>query len=803
MMTRAAATDRVSLLRIRPVLADLIVAAGRWAAAMLVVASYAPVAQAQLNLTAATAGDLALVDITAATGGVGQVTQMQFFNGQLYVATTGDPSHELGGVWRFDYSETGLLANRVRVYDGDGLFGNGSSTGSTSLAFHDDGRDSFMYVSDVASIFSPGADSDVGTLRRVTDSNGDGIWGGPGDVNQVLTNNVPIEGQHRINQIQIIGDTLYAGVGNLSTNGSLESAYSGTISFIKDLNLLQGNYADNVSRLPGPYATGGIPSTNDAPFTSTDDAAFRVHSSGLRNPFGLAVDGDNDLWITMNQDQTGVPDELFENPGAQERADYGFPQHNPAIPGSWGNDPQVAAAGFFNPANRIASFTSTSNADPNNLGSSTAVGGIDFATSNLWPLKYHRDAFIGRWVPGDVVSVDTVTSQVTPIASGGGVGGALEVVADPFGNILVAQARNAAGSPVISRIYRLAAASDATRGDGVHEFDWNSQPGPDGNWSDRQRWLADYDNDGVIDAPFNVDPHDQFVPDQWGNLRYAVRIERFGVVAGVATVDQDVQIDSLLLGGDMQLEVQAGITLATDNDVTVRGNGTLRGSGTLRIGGVFTPGNATDSAPFGGRLALGPEARLDLSLAGSSSGEYDVLRVADEVELGGSLRISLEGGFVPGSAEVFQVISAGSLHNQFTSILVSDGSLVLTPIYTPTSLSLTVAAVFVPGDINGDGIVNGTGTGDPSSDDVAAFVAGWLHTQAMGDIHSRQRGDLDQNGVTDLFDWAILRSFHPDGPGLNLGALLAVPEPSVFVLLAAATILIAANRPPRGQRAVI
>ena len=783
---RHALAFRISLLKIQL----------RYLSLALVVACVAVRAKA-IVLSEDFSGELTSTQITSATGGTGQVTQMQFLNGQLYVATTGgnagglDIDHEFGGVWRYDYSETGVLSNATRVWDGDGNFSNGSSVGSTSLAFHNDGVETYMYLSDVANIFTPNSDLDVGVLRRVTDSNNDGVWGGAGDINHVLTDNIPIEGQHRINQIQVIGNTLYSGIGNLSTNGSLESAYSGTVAYIKDLSLLTGNTTNNVSRLAGPYATGGDPSTVDTPFTSTDDAAFRVHSSGLRNPFGVGVDGDGDLWITMNQDQTGAPDELFENVGAQEKADYGFPQENPGIPGSWGNDPDVAAAGFFNPANSISSFTPTNAADPNSLGQSTAVGGIDFATANELPLRHHKDAFIGRWVPGDLVSVDTDTATVTAISDPvfGGGGGALEVVADPFGNILVAQARNSAlwGAPTgINHIYRISSAVDATIGDGgldfggngVHEFDWNSQAGPNGAWSDRSRWLADYDNDGVVDAPFEVDPADQFVPTQWGAQRYAVRLRRFGVVAGTATVDQDVHIDSILVAGDMELEIASGMTMQIDNDATFAENGILQGTGDLLVGGALAPGDATDGAPFGGDVSLGELASLDLTITGTGAGLFDVLDISGDILLDGIALVTFDG-FTPSLSDSFEVVTAGNVIGTFDDVtVVSNGGITMSASYTSNSVTLTVDSLAIPGDVNGDGAVN--------DDDIVDFIAGWLHMQEAGDINSLRKGDLNQDGITNLFDWQILRANYTGSGSLNLADYLAsteIPEPTSVALV--------------------
>jgi hypothetical protein len=99
----------------------------------------------------------------------------------------------------------------------------------------------------------------------------------------------------------------------------------------------------------------------------------------------------------------------------------------------------------------------------------------------------------------------------------------------------------------------------------------------------------------------------------------------------------------------------------------------------------------------------------------------------------------------------------------------------------------------VDGDVNGDGMVKGDGTGDTATDDVSFFIAHWLDEQlvngfVIGDLTSRTTmADLNYDGRTSLADWQILRSHHGGGASLNLGALLAgVPEPTTAALLAMA-----------------
>jgi hypothetical protein len=89
----------------------------------------------------------------------------------------------------------------------------------------------------------------------------------------------------------------------------------------------------------------------------------------------------------------------------------------------------------------------------------------------------------------------------------------------------------------------------------------------------------------------------------------------------------------------------------------------------------------------------------------------------------------------------------------------------------------------VEGDINLDGLLQGNGAGPVATDDVSAFLAGWL-TTGQGSIAQRYvRGDLNLNGVTDLADWAILNRLSPTmGAAVARGLSEAVPEPSTMLL---------------------
>ncbi|MBX3435329.1 MAG: alkaline phosphatase family protein [Pirellulales bacterium] len=93
----------------------------------------------------------------------------------------------------------------------------------------------------------------------------------------------------------------------------------------------------------------------------------------------------------------------------------------------------------------------------------------------------------------------------------------------------------------------------------------------------------------------------------------------------------------------------------------------------------------------------------------------------------------------------------------------------------------------IVGDVNQDGVVSGDGSGPPESDDVAAFVRGWLTTGHGSVAEAYAHGDLNLDRVTDLADWIILNRLDP-AAGLAVMRALSpsVPEPTGLALGAVA-----------------
>jgi len=277
----------------------------------------------------------------------GVITQLAFDpndDNSLYVATW------MNGIWRYDYSEGGAISNGAQIVspqvdlDRD----NTHENGSYGIAFHDDPvHGSVMYLSRALqndTSFDPRTQG-LGSIVRINDANGDGTWGGAGDLNQTIADNIYIaQWVHQLNQFAIHGNTLYISAGSLTSNGGVdfggdtgvnssvgEVAHSASILFIEDLT--QVGLADNAAYFDigtDLIADEQAFRTDTNVFTSTDPGKLRVFSTGLRNPFGIAVNDQGDLFVTNNQGgaTASLEDQLYLS---QFQDDHGFNKAGDAV----------------------------------------------------------------------------------------------------------------------------------------------------------------------------------------------------------------------------------------------------------------------------------------------------------------------------------------------------------------------------------------------------------------------------------------------------------------------------------------
>jgi hypothetical protein len=128
-------------------------------------------------------------------------------------------------------------------------------------------------------------------------------------------------------------------------------------------------------------------------------------------------------------------------------------------------------------------------------------------------------------------------------------------------------------------------------------------------------------------------------------------VQSLSVTGGALDVNGPFTIPSVL--------VQNAGTLQIDNGVSLFSN--VTNSGILTLGGLNLA-----SATISGSYTQTSSGTLDIKLAGTSSGQYDRLTVTGNASLGGTLNVSLVGGFSPASGNSFQVLTVlGTLTNDF------------------------------------------------------------------------------------------------------------------------------------------
>ena len=185
--------------------------------------------------------------------------------------------------------------------------------------------------------------------------------------------------------------------------------------------------------------------------------------------------------------------------------------------------------------------------------------------------------------------------------------------------------------------------------------------------------------------------------------------------------------------------------------------------------------------------------------SGDSGGPVFVQENGEWVLAGLMHAIAQENG-QPGRAAVFgnltliSDLSQTHYANQINALLADD----FATFESVSGATTDLEGYSIAGDINLDGVVSGDGTGSVETDDLAAFIAGWKHEQATADVISWTKGDLTQDGVTDLNDFALLRNAFNGGVSVSqLSTLLAgtaVPEPATAALAAATAALLLCRR---------
>ena len=220
-----------------------------------------------------------------------------------------------------------------------------------------------------------------------------------------------------------------------------EAAHTASVLFIEDLTGLVDDSSTNQAWFDIGSDENNLNDPNDElafqtdtqAFTSTETSKLRVHSTGLRNPYGIAVNDEGDLWVTNNQGGAtqNQSDELFQS---SFKDDHGFNKESDAIDGDWKDPTNLNASAQ---AAQDAGYFQATEVPSALLGANTAATGLDFIRA---PGNDFDDFIVvaraGNTSGQDVVLVNPETGEVQQLIDRRA-GQLTDVLVDPFGDLLL------------------------------------------------------------------------------------------------------------------------------------------------------------------------------------------------------------------------------------------------------------------------------------------------------------------------------------------------------------------------------
>jgi len=204
----------------------------------------------------------------------------------------------------------------------------------------------------------------------------------------------------------------------------------------------------------------------------------------------------------------------------------------------------------------------------------------------------------------------------------------------------------------------------------------------------------------------------------------------------------------------------------------VSGGGGIFGSGTADFRGGVSPGASPARLNIGGSANFATSNTLFIELGGLAAGiEFDVLEIGGQADLGGTLDVSLLGGFTPSAGDRFDVLTAALVQGTFDTKLLPTlaGGLQWLVDYRTDGVSLLVSSASLAGDYNGNGTV-----------DAADYTVWRNHLGApAGTLPNDTAG-----GVIGTAQYAQWKANFGQTVGAGSGASSrAVPEPATVVML--------------------
>jgi len=179
-----------------------------------------------------------------------------------------------------------------------------------------------------------------------------------------------------------------------------------------------------------------------------------------------------------------------------------------------------------------------------------------------------------------------------------------------------------------------------------------------------------------------------------------IRFAAETIIDGTGTIDMLVPGDF----GDAQILNDQGFVGTIGSGQTITGSGRLQGE--MNMNGTLDPGSTFRRFDID-TLHLSPSSGFVADLGGLLAGEFDRLLLggADTIDLDGTLTVNLDAGYTPVFGDSWDIISNGTINNEFATVNVPNAPLgqVYRVIYESNRVFVVLTC---DADFTGDNVLN-------------------------------------------------------------------------------------------------